>query len=482
MNLKQKTVSGLAWAFSQQFGVQGINFLVSIVLARLLMPEEFGLIGMISVFVALGTTLADSGLTSSLIRTQDADQRDFSTVFFMNLIGSMLIYGVLYLSAPLIATFFNQEILIPITRIYCLSFIIGAFSAVQNTILTIKMDFKTQMTITIPSLIIGSTVGLAMAFKGYGVWSLVYMNLTQSFLSSLQLWIRARWRPSLIFDFERLKYHFNFGYKMTLAGILETFYKNIYQIIIGRYFSAAQLGYYTRAESLKQLPVKNISTALNKVTYPMFSRIQNDDVKLKSLYKRLMQQVLFWIAPTMVVSAVLAEPLFRFLLTEKWLPAVPYFQILCYVGVMYPLHSYNLNILKVKGRSDLFLKLEIIKKILITIGLFVAVPFGISGLLWMQVVLSSLSYLINTYYSGKLIGYTAWDQIKDISPILGLAVFAGAFTYLVNAQLPKTLNFDFPRLLIGFSLGMVFYLLSSYFGKINALRDFKHLVLKKWYQ
>lgn len=479
MNLKQKTVSGLAWTFSQQFGVQGINFLVSVVLARLLMPEEFGLIGMISVFVALGTTLVDSGLTSSLIRTPDSYQRDFSTVFFMNLLGSVLIYGILYLSAPLIAMFFNQEILIPITRIYCLSFIIGAFSAVQNTILTIKMDFKTQMTITIPSLVVGSIVGLVMAFKGYGVWSLVYMNLTQSFLSSVQLWIRAKWRPSLVFDFERLKYHFNFGYKMTLAGILDTFYKNIYQIIIGRYFSAVQLGYYSRAESLKQLPVKNISTALNKVTYPMFSRIQNDDVKLKSLYKRLMQQVLFWIAPTMVVSAVLAEPLFRFLLTDKWLPAVPYFQILCYVGIMYPLHSYNLNILKVKGRSDLFLKLEIIKKVMITISLFVAVPFGIMGLLWMQVILSNVSFLINTYYSGKLIGYTAWDQIKDISPILGLAVFAGAFTHLLNSLLPDVISFDFPRLLIAFPLGMLFYLLWSYLGKIDAFIDFKYLVLKR---
>lgn len=479
MGLKEKTLSGLAWTFSQQFGVQGINFMVSIVLARLLMPEEFGLIGMISVFIALGTALVDSGLTSSLIRTNDADQRDFSTVFFMNLFGSLLIYAILYVSAPLIADFFNQEILTAITRVYCLSFIIGAFSAVQNTILTKKMDFRTQMTITIPSLIVGSIVGLLMAFKGYGVWSLVYMNLTQSFLSSLQLWIRAGWRPSWVFDVERLKYHFNFGYKMTLAGILDTFYRNIYRIIIGRYFSAAQLGFYTRAQSLKQLPVQNISTALNKVTYPMFSHVQDDDIKLKSLYKRLMQQVLFWVAPTMVFSGVLAEPLFRFLLTEKWLPAVPYFQILCYVGIMYPLHSYNLNILKVKGRSDLFLKLEIIKKAMVTIGLFIAVPFGIFGLLWMQVVLTNLSFLINTYYSGKLIGYNALDQVKDILPILGLAMFAGAFTYVINAQLPDVIYFDLPRLVIGFSMGMLIYLLISYFSKMNALLDFRQLVLKR---
>lgn len=192
-----------------------------------------------------------------------------------------------------------------------------------------------------------------------------------------------------------------------------------------------------------------------------------------------MQQVLFWIAPIMVFSGILAEPLFRFLLTDKWLPAVPYFQILCYVGIMYPLHSYNLNILKVKGRSDLFLRLEIIKKAMITIGLFIAVPFGVFGLLWMQVVLTSLSFLINTHYSGRLIGYAAMDQLKDILPILGLALFSGGFTYFLNTQLPDSDYFDLTRVLVGFTLGMLFYLLLSYIGKMNALLDFRHIVLKK---
>lgn len=477
--LRQKTLSGVFWTFTQQFGVQLINFVVSIVLARLLLPEEFGLIGMIAIFVSLGNTLMDSGLTSSLIRTQEPDQRDFSSVFFINVFGSLVIYVVLCFFSPLIADFFNQEVLSLIIRVYCLSFIVRSFSAVQLAKLTQQMDFKIQMTITIPSLLIGGVVGVTMAHLGFGVWSLVYMNLLQAILVSLQLWFRINWRPALVFDWERLKYHFNFGYKLTLSGVLNTVYDNIYNIIIGKYFSAVQLGYFARAQSLKQLPVANISTALNKVTYPMFAKIQDNDIQLRAMYKRIMQQVLFWVTPILVLSGVLGEPLFRFLLTDKWLPAVPYFQILCLVGIMYPLNAYNLNILKVKGRSDLFLRLEIIKKVLITIGIIAAVPFGVYGLLWIQVILSALSFFINTYYSGKFINYPAMAQIRDVFPVFGVAIMAGVFTYFLDIQIAKIFNFDLVRLCVGLILGMLVYFIFSYIGKISALSDFRQLVLKK---
>jgi O-antigen/teichoic acid export membrane protein len=479
MGLKQKTISGIFWTFSQQFGVQLINFGVSVVLARLLLPEEFGLIGMIAIFITLGNSLMDSGLTSSLIRTKDPDQRDFSTVFLMNIFGSIITYIILFLCAPLIAEFFDQEILILIIRVYCTSFIIRSFSAVQLARLTQQMDFKIQMTITIPSLLGGGLVGLVMAYNGFGVWSLVYMNLVQSLLVSVQLWFRTNWRPALVFDWKRLRYHFSFGYRLTLSGILNTIYDNIYNIVIGKYFSAVQLGYFTRAQSMKQLPVANISTALHKVTYPMFSKIQDNDIQLKSVYRRIMQQVLFWVAPILVISGVLAVPLFRFLLTEKWLPAVPYFQILCLVGIMYPLHAYNLNILKVKGRSDLFLRLEIIKKALITVGIVVAIPFGIYGLLWMQVILSTISFFINTFYSGKFIQYPAMEQLTDILPILGISVLTGFFTYMLDIQISKINHYDLFRLFSGAVLGMSVYFLFAYLGKISALLDFRQIVLKR---
>ncbi|MFO7826008.1 MAG: lipopolysaccharide biosynthesis protein [Cyclobacterium sp.] len=479
MSLKEKTLTGILWAFLQQFGAQLINFIVSVVLARWLMPAEFGIIGMISVFIAIGNSLVDSGLTSSLIRSKNNDQKDFSTVFFMNIFASIIIYLILFFCSPFIAKFFDQPILIPVVRVYCLVFIIKAFSAVQNARYTLNMDFKSLMIVTIPSLLIGGIVGLSFAYFGYGVWSLVYMNLVQAMLVSIQLWVKGKWMPTLVFDIDRLKYHFNFGYKLTLSGILNTIYDNIYHLIIGKFFSAAQLGYYTRAQSMKQLPVTNISSALNKVTYSMFSKIQDDDIRLKSAYKGLMQQVLFWITPTLIIAGILAEPLFRFLLTEKWLPAVPYFQILCIVGIMYPLHSYNLNILKVKGRSDLFLRLEVIKKVLISIGLFIAIPLGIYGLLWMQVILNILAFGINTYYSGRLINYPLYEQLIDILPIIGVSILAGIFLFVIDLQMPNLNEWDFVRLTVGCSVGMLFYLLFSYFIKLKALMDFKKLILKK---
>ena len=481
MSLRKKTVSGLMWTFTQQFSVQWINFLVSIVLARILSPAEFGLIAMLSIFMAIGNTLMDSGLTSSLIRTPNPDERDYSTVFFINLVGSVAFYLILFFTAPLIADFYNQAILENIVRVYSLSFIIRAFVGVQSTRLTKAMDFKTQMMIQIPSVIGGGVLGVVLAhFFNFGVWSLVYMNLFQVLLSTVQHWLYSGWRPKLMFDKERFKYHFNFGYKMTLSGILNTLYLNLYTIIIGKFFSATQVGFYSRAYSLRQLPVQNISTALNKVTYPMFSSINHDDKKLKTAYKKVLQQVLFWIAPTLICLTVLAEPVIRFLLTEKWLPVVPYLQILAIAGIYYPLQSYSFDILKVKGRSDLHFKVEVIKKIYVTIGVFCAIPFGIYGLLYLQIITNTLSYYVNTYYSGRLINYPMKEQIKDVIPILGISIFSGLLTWLLDSVLVKSFPVnDFSRIVIGGVFYFLIYLGFSNAIKLPAIVDFRHLVLKR---
>lgn len=480
MNLRKKTVSGLFWTFSQQFSVQLINFVVQIILARILLPAEFGLIGMLTIFIAVGNTLMDSGLTSSLIRTTNADQKDYSTVFFINLIGSVLIYILLFFSAPLVSQFFRQETLTNIIRVYTLSFIIRAFVGVQTTRLTKEMNFKTQMTIQIPSVLGGGILGIVLAYMGFGVWSLVWMNLTQSFLSTVQHWVRTGWRPDFIIDKERFKHHFKFGYKLTLSALLNTIYQNLYNLIIGRLFSATQLGFYTRAQTLQMFPVLNISNALNKVTYPMFSSIQHDTVRLKSVYKRLMQQVIFWVAPVMVTLIVIAEPLFRIVLTEKWIPAVPYFQILCASGIMYPLQMYNLNILNVKGRSDLFFRLEVVKKVFITIGLVCAVPFGIYGLLYFQVISSFFSFFINSFYSGRMINYPVTEQIRDVTPVFVLAIMAGCVAWLLNKYLDDTVRvIDIGRIVIVSIFYILVYLGGSFLMRMSAIKDFKQLVLKR---
>lgn len=480
MSLKKKTISGLFWTFSQQFSVQLISFIVQIILARILLPAEFGLIGMLTIFIAIGNTLLDGGLTSSLIRTLDPGQKDYSTVFFVNLIFSVIIYFLLFFAAPFISSFFNQPILTSVIRLYTLSFIIQAFVAVQTTRLTKAMNFKLQMAMQIPSVMIGGITGILLAYKGYGVWSLVWMNLVQNFLFMIQHWFRAKWFPDFIIDLSILKYHFKFGYKLVLSGLLDTIYQNIYNVIIGKYFSVVQLGYYTRAYSMQQLPVANISTALNKVTYPVFSSMQEDDVKLKSAYRTLMQQVVFWVAPILICLAAVAVPLFRLLLTEKWLPAVPFFRILCAAGIMYPLNAYNLNMLNVKGRSDLFFKLEIAKKILITIGIFCALPFGIDGLLYLQVVFNIAAFFINSFYSGKLISYPVTEQIADIYPLIVIAVISGIFAYWMDISFVDAFaGTDLSRILITGFFYFLMYLGLSYAIRIPALFIFRQLILKK---
>jgi len=479
MSLKDRAVSGLLWSLWQQLSSKVIGFCISIFLARLLEPAEFGLLAMLTLFIAVGNTLLDGGLTVSLIRTVDADQRDFSTIFYFNLAGSVFLYLILFTTAPVIAGFYNQPLLKAIVRVYGLTLIINAFYGVQSTLLIKDLKFKKQTNIQIPAAIGGGLLGIALAEMGYGVWSLVWMGLCTSLLSTVMHWYYSPWRPAFLFDSECFKKHIHFGYKMTLSGLLDTVYQNLYLIIIGKYFSAAQLGYYSRADTISQLPIGNISAAVNKVAYPMFAEIANDIVKLKNVYKRLMQQVLFWNAPVLILLFLLAEPLFRFLLTDKWLQAVPYFKILCISGIMYPLHAYNLNILKVMGESGLFLRLEIIKKVLSVSGILVFIQFGIYGLLYFQLGFNLVAYFINSMYSGRLIRYPVKEQIEDILPILILAGGAGIICFFVDLELIARLTPDLLRMIIIAICYPALYYTSSRLIKSPAINDFKYLILKR---
>jgi len=469
----------MLWSIWQQLSGKLIGFSISIFLARILEPAEFGLIAMLSIFIAVGNILLDGGLTASLIRTTDADQKDLSTIFYFNLAGSTFLYLLLFLSSPLIADFYNQPLLKAVVRVYGLILILNAFFGVQSTLLIKELKLKKQTNIQIPAAICGGILGIVLAKMGYGVWSLVWMGLCTSFLSTAMHWIYSSWRPSLVFDKQCFKKHFNFGYKMTLSGILDTIYQNIYLIIIGKYFSAVQLGFYSRAETISQLPISNISAAVNKVAYPMFAEISNDVVQLKNVYKKLMQQVLFWNAPVLILLCVVAEPLFRFLLTDKWLPSVPYFKILCISGIMYPLHSYNLNILKVMGKSALFLKLEIVKKVLSVAGILSFISFGIYGLLYFQLFFNFVAYYINSIYSGELIHYPVKEQIEDILPILALAGSIGVACYFLDLLLAQLFIPDLIRIMIIGTCYALFYYAFSQLVKLTAMRDFKQLILKK---
>lgn len=441
MNLKNQTIAGLKWSFVQQFGVQIINFSVQIFLARLLLPEMFGLISMVVILISIGQLLVDGGMTSSLIRTDHPTQTDYSTVFIINLGVSVVIYTGVYFLAPYVAEFYDQEILVDIIRILGLTFIIRALTAVHIAKLTKEMDFKMQMHLQVPSTLISGVLGVYLASVGYGVWSLVWMNVVQALIHTLLTWWCNTWKPSLDFSWESFKYHFNFGYKLTIAGLIDTIFNDMYRIIIGKYYSPTQVGYFHQAEQLRLFPVQQISTVVGKVTYPLFSKIDND-TELKQAYKITMQLLLLLTVPLMLSIILVAEEGFRFLLGEKWLPAVGIFQILAIASIFRPVSTYNLNILKVKGRSDVFLKLEIFKKIVGLLFLVIGLSIGFYGLIWSLLAFSIFSYIVNMFVSGKMINYTIISQIKDSALFFLTGFFVFTFLFFLKNELDGFLKND----------------------------------------
>lgn len=478
MSLRKSALKGMFWTFIQQMSTQGISFVVSIILARILLPEEFGLIALLGIFVSIGNVLINSGLSQSLIRTSNPDKDDFSTVFYFNLLMSIGLYFLIYFIAPFVAQFYKQPLLTNIMRIYCLSFIINSFSLVQNTLLAKAMDFKKQTIITIPSVVVSSVVGITMAFNGFGVWSIVWSALVGAAFKSIQLWFWSSWRPSLRFKQEKIKQHLNFGYKLTLSGIIDTLFKDIYTIIIGKFFDPLQVGFYNRANTLQMYPINNFSAVLNTVTFPLFSKIQDDDKKLKNAYKKIMQISVFLIAPTLLTMSALAEPMFRFLLTEKWLPAVPYFQILCFTGIFYPINAYNINIISVKGRSDLYLILSIVKKVLIVLVILISFQWGIYGLLFGQIPLSIIGIFFNGYYTGKLINYGVLEQFKHIIPTIFYSLICGLLVYFFDIYIAISYT-DLFRLLVGVLISVFCYLMLSFFLNKPILLDLISIVKPK---
>lgn len=438
-NLKQQAVSGVIWTFAQQFSVQVINFIVQILLARLLAPEMFGLIAMLTLFISIGQSLMDGGMTNSLIRTKRPDQLDYSTVFVTNTLVSVGIYIITFLIAPLVANFYNQPVLKDILRVFSLSFVIRSLVAVHVAKLTKEMNFKTQMRLQVPSTVIGAMVGVVMAYLGYGVWSLVWLNLAQVIIFTIQIWSFIDWRPSLVFNKRRFKYHFNFGYKMTLSSLLDTIYNDAYKIVIGKLFLPATVGYYNQAETMRLFPVLQLSSVVGKVTYPLFSNLSND-IQLKSAYKGTLKLLCFITVPLMMILIIGAQELFLTLFGEKWLPAVPYFQILAFASIVRPLGVYNLNILKVKGRSDLFLKIEVIKKAIGFLAILIAVPFGINALIVSATLVAYISTLINMLYSGRIINYFLLEQVKDIIVIFVVGLFCLVVCYYLRMNLVGTLT------------------------------------------
>lgn len=476
-SLKDKTINSAFWAFIQRIGTSGFQLIVSIVLARLLLPDDFGLIGMLSIFIALSETLVQAGFSQALIQKKDADEEHFSSVFYINLSVSILIYFILFFSAPLISNFYNQPKLTGLTRVLSLIFIINSFGYVQETRLRKSMKFKKLMYISLPSTIISGVVSVSMAYLGFGVWALVTQRLVSQILFNTQLWFYSKWKPLLSFNKQKAKGLFDFGSKLMISSVIHTITDNLYQMSIGKFYNAQLLGYYENANKLTATATDTISSVLNNVAFPAFASIQDENERLRIGYKKIMQQVLFWLSPALVMFAVLGEPLFQVLFGEKWLPAVPYFQILSIASIFTPLTAYNLNILAVKGRSDIHLRLEIIKKTFLVIGVAICIPLGVMWLVVFKLIYGIVVYFLNSSYSGRFIGYSTFSQLRDIAPILVLSSITGIFVYVV--RIPFLEYAYITQLVIGGLAGVVFFYGIAILIKMESYIDFKEIVLSR---
>ncbi|MCX6032764.1 MAG: lipopolysaccharide biosynthesis protein [Chloroflexi bacterium] len=468
-DLRDRTLVGLSWNLLEQVGNQVISFVPTIVLARLLAPEQFGLIGMLSLFIAVANAFLDSGFGVALIQKRDATHLDECSIFYFNILVGGISVLVLFFSAPLIAAFFQQPILVGLTRWMSLDILINSFELIQTTLLTRAIDFKTQIKANLFATLFAGIFGVAAAYFGLGVWSLVIQTLSGSILRTLTLWRLSAWRPALVFSLASLRGMFGFGSRMLLSGLIAVFFDNLYQMFIGKVFSAASLGYYTRAASLRGVVIDTTSSAIGRVMFPALASIQDDPERLKRSYRKSAVLSAFVHFPIMIGLIVVARPLIALLFSTKWDDCVVFFQLMCAAGLLYPLQIINLNILKVRGRSDLFLNLQVIRRILIIANILIAYRWGISAILLGQVVISGIAYLLNSFYSERLIAYPIKAQILDVLPSFLLAGLMGGGMLLVGIAIGPT-N-DFLRLVAQVGIGVILYLALNWFRKSGPLYE-----------
>jgi len=470
-SLKSKTARGMVWNAIDKFAVQGSQFIIGIILARLLLPTDYGLIGMLAIFIAVSQLFVDSGFTKALVQKKDKTDSDFSTVFYFNLGLSFIIYIILFLTAPFIAGFYEVPELVPLTRVLAISIIINAFTIVQNAKFTIELDFKTMAKVNFVSVIISGAIGVGLAYYGYGVWSLVYQTLIRGAIVTIMFWLFSKWRPSLIFSILSFKQLFRFGSKLLGAGVIGTIFQNIYFIIIGKIFSAKELGYYTRGFQFAEITSGTVTSVIQNVSFPLLASIQDDKIQLAAVYRRLIRLTTFIIFPAMILFALHAEPFVRFFLTEKWMPAVPLLQWLCFARIFTPISALNMNILNAIGRSDLYLKLDISKIPLILIALFITIPYGVKAVVIGHFVISFICFFINAYYPGKLFGYGALKQIREMGRVILCTIIMTVCVFVVMF----VLNSDILKITICAPLGVGVFLLMAYLLKMQEFTEVRKM-------
>ena len=473
--LKQATTKGLFWSSVERFSNQGVQFVFSIILARLLSPSDYGIIAMVTIFFAVAQSFVDSGFSNALVRKTDRVEEDLSTCFYFNIGVGIIAYIVLFLIAPLVANFYCQPILSPIIRITGLEVMLNSLCVVQQALFTIKIDFKSQAKITLSATVISGIVGILLAYQGYGIWALVWQGVASSIVRMGLLWLMSKWRPRTGFSKSSFNYLFGYGSKLLASGLLDTIYNNIYPIVIGKFYNPAQLGNYSRALGWAQLPSANITSILQRVTFPVLSAIQDDTLRLQNSYRRLLKLSAFIVFPLMMGLAAIASPLIRVILTAKWDGCVLYLQILCFALMLYPIHAINLNLLQVKGRSDLFLRLEIIKKIIGVVILIITIPLGITAMCLGMVFSSIICLIVNTYYTSRFIDVGLLTQLKDLRIILINSLVMGGGIYILTSFI----DVEGLKLVMGIVIGFLLYFIGSFYFSKAELQEVISLIKKK---
>lgn len=432
MSFKKKALTGVFWSSLEGFGVKGIGFLSQIILARILLPSDFGLIAMIAVFIGIGDLIADSGLGQSLIRNKNSLASDFSSVFYLNILLGLLVYLSIYFIAPFVAIFYEKQQLTLILRVMALAIPFGSFSIIQKVKLTIKLNFKKIMLIQLVAVGVSSFLGVVLAYIDYGVWAIVFLKITYPFLSSLLYWIDNKWKPSLVFDIKKIKYHYNFGVKIMLTYIINSLFNDIYSVIIGKFYALDTLGFYNRARTFQNFPVVLVGSSLNKITYPLFSQVRDNKQQLKSIVRKINKLFIFLFIPFGFFLIFNAETMIGLVLGDKWLSITPFFKILLFGSLFYPVAYYNTSIINAFGDPGLILNFTIISRIFSVIGLFFIASFGVYPILVFQSFNLFLMSILYVYFGGLKIEYKFFKQVKDVLPELGLVTLLVIIIHTIN--------------------------------------------------
>ncbi len=477
-SLGLKSFKGVLWSVFGRVSNQGMGFIMGVILARIIAPESYGLIAMAMVVIAITGSLIDGGFGMALIRKKKPSANDYYTVFWFNIITALVIYLTIFFAAPAIETFYNTEGLVPVIRYLSLALIIRGLTGIQNIQLTKKLDFKALNIISLIATFISGVIGITMAYSGYGVWALVAQQLTSSLISSIIIVFYNRWMPAWIFSKNSFNELFAFSRNLLASSIITSVFQNLYPLVIGKVFAPAMLAYYTRADSYQNMISKNITSIVRSVSFPSLVQFQDDNQRLVSALRQMLNMIALINTPILVGLIVVAEPLIVFMITDKWLQTVPYLQLLCITGLLYPLSALKFNLLNVKGRSDLYLKLELIKKLLFIPAIIIGINWGVMGLVLSKVCLALIAFLINSYYALKIAGYSLKHQITDIMPYILIATIMAFIVWGLSFLFDYT---EAKMLVLQIGAGIIIYFSGCYVFKLKSLNQLIYLLKKVYY-